>query len=121
MSQSPTTTQDSKHPTDTKESCCCRAIWMVKLAQERDVEGNTNGDGGVSSRPSFWYLMKVVGKKLAMNPNSYACVIGLVLAFVTNRQHCHKQLSPSSLPRNMECMLKFLVLRKNSPTLFKQG
>ncbi|KAL4379177.1 hypothetical protein GQ457_02G027460 [Hibiscus cannabinus] len=49
---------------------------------ERDVEG-----GGVSSRPSFWYLMKVVGMKLAMNPNSYACVIGLVLAFVTNRWH----------------------------------
>ncbi|KAG8501764.1 hypothetical protein CXB51_003950 [Gossypium anomalum] len=23
--------------------------------QEKDVEGNTNGDGGVSSRPSFWW------------------------------------------------------------------
>ncbi|GMI78889.1 PIN-FORMED 5 [Hibiscus trionum] len=54
---------------------------------ERDVEGNTNDDGGASSRPSFWNLMKVVGMKLAMNPNSYACVIGLALAFVTNRWH----------------------------------
>ncbi|XWS58820.1 hypothetical protein CRYUN_Cryun08bG0066600 [Craigia yunnanensis] len=51
--------------------------------QEKDVGGNT--DAGVSSRPSFWYLMKVVGMKLAMNPNSYACVIGLAWAFVANR------------------------------------
>ncbi|KAE8692573.1 putative auxin efflux carrier component 4 [Hibiscus syriacus] len=55
--------------------------------QEKDVEGNTNGDGELSSRPSFAYLMKVVGMKLAMNPNSYACVIGLAWAFVSNRWH----------------------------------
>ncbi|XP_022719862.1 auxin efflux carrier component 5-like [Durio zibethinus] len=53
--------------------------------QEKDVEGNT--DGGVSSRPSFWYLMKVVGMKMATNPNSYACVIGLAWAFVAKRWH----------------------------------
>ncbi|KAK8590140.1 hypothetical protein V6N12_024523 [Hibiscus sabdariffa] len=53
--------------------------------KEKDVEGNANGDGGESSKPSFWHLMRVVGMKLAMNPNSYACVIGLAWAFVSNR------------------------------------
>ncbi|KAK9042615.1 hypothetical protein V6N11_017682 [Hibiscus sabdariffa] len=55
--------------------------------KEKDVEGNTNGDGGESTKPSFWSLMKVVGMKLAMNPNSYACVIGLAWAFVSKRWH----------------------------------
>ncbi|XVF41549.1 hypothetical protein PTKIN_Ptkin01aG0288200 [Pterospermum kingtungense] len=55
--------------------------------QEKDVEGNITVDG-VSSRPSnFLYLMKVVGMKLARNPNIYACVIGLAWAFVANRWH----------------------------------
>ncbi|KAK4780251.1 hypothetical protein SAY87_016357 [Trapa incisa] len=34
---------------------------------------------------SFWNLMKVVGVKLAMNPNSYACIIGIVWALIKNR------------------------------------
>ncbi|XVF56467.1 hypothetical protein PTKIN_Ptkin06aG0123200 [Pterospermum kingtungense] len=57
--------------------------------QEKDVEGHTDVARVSSSanRPSFWYLMKVVGVKLAMNPNSYACVIGLAWAFVANRWH----------------------------------
>ncbi|GMI79543.1 PIN-FORMED 5 [Hibiscus trionum] len=54
---------------------------------DKDVEMNTNGDGGVSNRPSFWHLMKVVGVKVTMNPNVYACVIGLVWAFVSKRWH----------------------------------
>ncbi|KAK9291705.1 hypothetical protein L1049_019654 [Liquidambar formosana] len=31
--------------------------------------------------------MKVVCLKLAMNPNSYACVIGIIWAFIANRWH----------------------------------
>ncbi|GMI79521.1 PIN-FORMED 5 [Hibiscus trionum] len=54
---------------------------------DNDVEMNTNGDDGVSNRPSFWHLMKVVGVKVAINPNVYACVIGLVWAFVSKRWH----------------------------------
>lgn len=56
--------------------------------QEKDVEGNTDNAGVLSTRPSFWNLMKVVGMKLAMNPNSYACVIGLAYACVANRSAC---------------------------------
>uniref|UniRef100_A0A6N2L0N1 Auxin efflux carrier component n=1 Tax=Salix viminalis TaxID=40686 RepID=A0A6N2L0N1_SALVM len=50
---------------------------------DKDLEGNV--DGAVSSTPPFWCLMKTVGVKLAMNPNSYACVLGLVWAFIASR------------------------------------
>ncbi|KAI3472325.1 hypothetical protein Pfo_031211 [Paulownia fortunei] len=40
-----------------------------------------------NTRPSFWKLMKEVGIKLAKNPNSYACIIGITWAFLSNRWH----------------------------------
>ncbi|XP_055960897.1 auxin efflux carrier component 5 isoform X2 [Mercurialis annua] len=57
---------------------------------EKDLEVSDGGDVGAIGRgsgPSFWALMKVVGMKLAMNPNSYACIVGLVWAFIANRWH----------------------------------
>ncbi|KAB5512350.1 hypothetical protein DKX38_029378 [Salix brachista] len=51
---------------------------------DKDLEGNVDS-AVMSSRPPFWCLMKTVGVKLAMNPNSYACIIGLVWAFIANR------------------------------------
>lgn len=51
-----------------------------------DLEGSTD-EVGVGSRPPFWVLMKVVGMKMAMNPNIYGCLVGLVWAFVSNRWH----------------------------------
>ncbi|CAN0859486.1 Auxin efflux carrier component 5 [Linum grandiflorum] len=50
----------------------------------KDLE-STHRTTIMHDQPSFWYLMKVVWVKLAMNPNSYACIIGLVWAFVSNR------------------------------------
>ncbi|XP_065853479.1 auxin efflux carrier component 5-like [Euphorbia lathyris] len=52
---------------------------------EKDLEGDGGENGG--GRSGFWSLMKVVWVKLAMNPNSYACVVGIVWAFVANRWH----------------------------------
>ncbi|KAJ6379623.1 hypothetical protein OIU76_016297 [Salix suchowensis] len=52
---------------------------------DQDLEGSADNTG--SSRPAFWCLMKTVWVKLAMNPNSYACIIGLVWAFISNRWH----------------------------------
>lgn len=49
----------------------------------KDLEGNTTSL--VSGGPSFWSLIKVVWLKLAMNPNSYACIIGITWAFLSNR------------------------------------
>ncbi|XP_048136752.1 auxin efflux carrier component 5-like [Rhodamnia argentea] len=40
-----------------------------------------------SSRPAFWSLMRRVWMKLAMNPNSYACIVGIAWAFIANRWH----------------------------------
>ncbi|GFQ00417.1 putative auxin efflux carrier component 8 [Phtheirospermum japonicum] len=40
-----------------------------------------------SSSPSFWSLMKEVWLKLAMNPNSYACILGITWSFLSNRWH----------------------------------
>ncbi|KAJ9186110.1 hypothetical protein P3X46_005648 [Hevea brasiliensis] len=58
---------------------------------EKDLEGNASGVDhnniiASTTRPaSFWVLMKVVWIKLAMNPNSYACILGLVWAFIAKR------------------------------------
>ncbi|KAB2033586.1 hypothetical protein ERO13_D04G026400v2 [Gossypium hirsutum] len=82
--------------------------------QEKDVEGNTNGDGGVSSRPSFWYLLKVVGMKLASNPNSYACVIGLAWAFVANRWHFE-------MPSIMEGSILIMSKAGTGTAMFSMG
>lgn len=49
----------------------------------KDLEGSV--DNMRSTRPPFWSLMKIVWVKLAMNPNSYACIIGLVWAFISSR------------------------------------
>ncbi|CAA2996924.1 auxin efflux carrier component 5-like [Olea europaea subsp. europaea] len=49
------------------------------------VAENTNST--VSKRPSFLPLMKTVWSKLAKNPNSYACFLGIIWALLANRWH----------------------------------
>ncbi|CAL9119439.1 auxin efflux carrier component 5-like [Musa acuminata AAA Group] len=49
-----------------------------------DVDG---GGPEVTPRPSFWSLMKTVWLKLALNPNSYASIVGITWAFIANRWH----------------------------------
>ncbi|PWA81587.1 Auxin efflux carrier [Artemisia annua] len=44
-----------------------------------DLEGNTNEDGP-TKKPSLLILLKMVGLKIAKNPNSYACIFGLAWA-----------------------------------------
>ncbi|XP_030971164.1 auxin efflux carrier component 5 [Quercus lobata] len=51
----------------------------------KDLEGST--EIVASTGPSFWYLMRTVWLKLAMNPNSYACIMGITWAFIANRWH----------------------------------
>lgn len=56
----------------------------VSNEQGKDLE--ENDDEVVERvRPSFWSLMKVVSIKLAQNPNSYACFVGIAWASVANR------------------------------------
>ncbi|XP_042385881.1 auxin efflux carrier component 5-like [Zingiber officinale] len=66
------------------------------LPASKDVEGAAGKASEVAAaRPSFWALMKVVWLKLALNPNSYASIIGITWAFVANRWHFE-------MPRIME-------------------
>ncbi|CAK9184848.1 unnamed protein product [Ilex paraguariensis] len=51
----------------------------------KDLEGSTNFV--VRENPSFRLMMKMVWLKLAKNPNSYSCILGLAWAFVSNRWH----------------------------------
>lgn len=58
-------------------------------AQNDDLEQNMEvmaemNDSSTSS-PSIWSFFKVVGQKLAANPNSYAVYIGIAWAIISNR------------------------------------
>ncbi|CAN1331434.1 Auxin efflux carrier component 5 [Linum perenne] len=57
----------------------------------------------ITQQPSFCYLMKIVWVKLAMNPNSYACIIGLAWAFVSNRWNIEM---PSIMDGSVSIMAK---------------
>lgn len=48
----------------------------------KDIEGNQTA---VAATRSFWSVMKIVWLKLALNPNSYASIVGVVWAFISKR------------------------------------
>lgn len=54
--------------------------------RDKDLEGDMS-DGDIAVGPSFCYVMIKVLLKLAMNPNSYACIVGIIWACVANRWH----------------------------------
>ncbi|OMO60062.1 Auxin efflux carrier [Corchorus capsularis] len=86
----------------------------ITKEQEKDVEGNTENGGEGSNRPSFWYLMKVVGMKMAMNPNSYGCMVGLAWAFVANRWHFE-------MPSMMEGSILIMSRAGTGTAMFSMG
>ncbi|GJT97377.1 auxin efflux carrier component 5-like protein [Tanacetum coccineum] len=49
----------------------------------KDLEGNSEVQ--TTTRPSLSTLIKIVGLKLAKNPNAYACILGLTWALISNR------------------------------------
>ncbi|KAI3725761.1 hypothetical protein L1987_65553 [Smallanthus sonchifolius] len=56
---------------------------VVPNNSDMDIEVNDNGE--TSRRPSVLIVMKIVGLKVAKNPNSYACILGLFWALVAYR------------------------------------
>ncbi|WOL17952.1 auxin efflux carrier component 5-like [Canna indica] len=70
-------------------------VASIESPPAKDVDGAGAASGVVDHeaaavinvRPSFWRLMKVVWLKLALNPNSYASIVGITWAFVANRWH----------------------------------
>ncbi|KAG6750957.1 hypothetical protein POTOM_045472 [Populus tomentosa] len=79
---------------------------------DKDLEGSV--DNTESSRPAFWCLMKTVWVKLAMNPNSYACIIGLVWAFISNRWHFE-------MPAMMEGSILIMSKAGTGTAMFSMG
>ncbi|OAY43869.1 auxin efflux carrier component 5 [Manihot esculenta] len=94
-----------------------------------DISSNTNGENldkdleGISrsvdhkmesAKPSFWALMKVVWLKMAMNPNSYACIIGLVWAFIAKRWHFE-------MPSIMEGSILIMSRAGTGTAMFSMG
>ncbi|KAL1802309.1 hypothetical protein ACET3Z_030956 [Daucus carota] len=64
------------------------SVAAVEMSSGKDLEGNSDGEVDVSVvRPSAWILMRTVLGKLAKNPNCYACIAGLVWAFLAARWH----------------------------------
>lgn len=60
----------------------------VNEQSEKDLEENNKVVlDTIINKPSFLSLMKAVWLKLAVNPNVYACVIGITWAFVANRYY----------------------------------
>ncbi|KAI3784444.1 hypothetical protein L1987_43543 [Smallanthus sonchifolius] len=66
--------QRAKRPLDSEVS----SLELATSCESANVED-------ASRRGSFLILTKIVGLKLAKNPNSYACVLGLLWALVSNR------------------------------------
>ncbi|WCJ29108.1 Auxin efflux carrier family protein [Euphorbia peplus] len=79
-----------------------------------DLEGNLGNNEGSVSRGGFWSLMKVVCVKLAMNPNSYACFLGIIWAFIANRWHL-------KMPSIMEGSILIMSKAGTGTAMFSMG
>ncbi|XP_024962909.1 auxin efflux carrier component 5-like isoform X2 [Cynara cardunculus var. scolymus] len=55
------------------------------LDVDRENDNISEEETMTGTKPSSLILMKIVGLKLAKNPNSYACILGLTWALVSNR------------------------------------
>lgn len=84
------------------------------LDQGKDLEGNNDDDNNnnnaleISKAPagrplSLWPLMNVVLRKLAMNPNCYACVLGITWALFSKK--CHIEM-PSIVDESILILAK---------------
>ncbi|KAA8538927.1 hypothetical protein F0562_025619 [Nyssa sinensis] len=81
----------------------------------KDLEGNqTIVAASTTTRGSFWYLMKVVWLKLAKNPNSYACIVGIIWAFLANRWHFQ-------MPSIMEGSILIMSRAGTGTAMFSMG
>ncbi|KAM7497659.1 hypothetical protein LguiA_022073 [Lonicera macranthoides] len=85
----------------------------INTAENKDLEGNI-GSVVTTISPSFWSLMKMVWLKLAMNPNSYACIVGIIWAFLANRWHFE-------MPSIMEGSILIMSRAGTGTAMFSMG
>ncbi|KAH0471077.1 hypothetical protein IEQ34_000800 [Dendrobium chrysotoxum] len=64
-----------------------RKAWSALAEGGGDRMEQGRKEEEVSLRPSYGELMKVVWLKLAINPNTYASIVGITWAFIANRWH----------------------------------
>ncbi|KAL0318120.1 UNVERIFIED_CONTAM: Auxin efflux carrier component 5 [Sesamum calycinum] len=78
--------------------------------------GDSKSSRSTSSnrQPSFWSLMKRVWLKLAKNPNSYACIIGITWAFLSNRWNF-------KMPNIMEGSILIMSRAGTGTAMFSMG
>ncbi|ERN10021.1 hypothetical protein AMTRI_Chr06g194750 [Amborella trichopoda] len=81
-----------------------------------DVAGTDTGVKVVQvhKRPSLGSLMKVVWRKLALNPNSYASIVGVIWAFISSRWHF-------SMPLLMENSVSMMAKAGSGMAMFSMG
>ncbi|EYU39429.1 hypothetical protein ABFS82_06G205700 [Erythranthe guttata] len=79
-----------------------------------DLENQSSGVIADASRINFWNLMRRVSLKLAINPNSYACILGITWAFLSNRWHFE-------MPSVMEGSILIMSRAGTGTTMFSMG
>ncbi|KAL6346268.1 hypothetical protein AAG906_033064 [Vitis piasezkii] len=84
-------------------------------AAEEDLEGHGTTEVSESSGPSsFWPLMRNALLKLVKNPNIYACVLGLIWAFLSKRWHI-------GMPKIVEGSVQIMSRAGTSTAMFSLG
>ncbi|XP_027185700.1 auxin efflux carrier component 5-like [Coffea eugenioides] len=78
----------------------------------KDLEANSRALA--ETKPSFWSLVKRVWQKLAMNPNSYACIVGITWALIANRWHFQ-------MPAIMEDSILIMSRAGTGTAMFSMG
>ncbi|KAK9138946.1 hypothetical protein Sjap_009540 [Stephania japonica] len=86
---------------------------VVHIEATKDGEG-MNNEIVMNSKPSFLSVMKIVWLKLALNPNSYASIIGIAWAFVSNRWHIE-------MPSIMEGSILIMSKAGTGTAMFSMG
>ncbi|CAM8886182.1 hypothetical protein QQ045_013144 [Rhodiola kirilowii] len=94
-----------------------RRSGSIEVVDSHTLPGETLADlerSEASTRPPFWSLMKKVWIKLAMNPNSYACILGVAWAFVAARWYIE-------MPRIMEESILIMSKAGTGTAMFSMG
>ncbi|XP_022852278.1 auxin efflux carrier component 5-like [Olea europaea var. sylvestris] len=72
---------------DTSVISTVQELSSIEMGRNDDIVEENADSNSTASRtpPSFFSLMKTVWSKLAKNPNSYACSLGIIWALLANR------------------------------------
>ncbi|CAI9767416.1 unnamed protein product [Fraxinus pennsylvanica] len=72
---------------DTSVISTVHELSSIEMGSNDDIVEERMDSTASRTPPSFLSLMKTVWSKLAKNPNSYACFIGIIWALLANRWH----------------------------------